>query len=71
VTRSRSPLDICAAARNVRDLLDEFETATERRGAGTHRDPEVVLRDLRHAIDSIHRAICEARDSGVCTVLGS
>jgi hypothetical protein len=48
------------AARDARDLLNEFEAAVEQHGSGIHRDP--VLRDLRDAVDDLYSAARDARN---------
>jgi hypothetical protein len=53
---------VCKVARDVLELLDEFETAIEQHGGGTHRDPRGVLRDLREAVDDLYSAARDARD---------
>jgi hypothetical protein len=44
-------------------LLAEYAATTAQQGAGIHRDPEMVLSDLRAELNDLWRAAMEAREA--------
>jgi hypothetical protein len=44
-------------------LLAEYAAAAAHRGAGIHRDPDAVLRDLRAELSHLRRAADDAREA--------
>ena len=57
--------DAVAVARDACAYLNEYEAAVAAHGAGTHRDPAAVLRDLHDAVDDTYGAVREAYDNAV------
>jgi hypothetical protein len=64
---SRSPRpefqkDLASITEAALLLLDEFEAANAHHGGGIHREPRVVLRDLREELNSLREVVGKIRE---------